>query len=90
MPDLKHGPKRNLVEIGVHSTLAKTYGLITKSLVVVLIFSIVIAFFPELSLVSMFLTGISVGYLLLMIFMSFSIKADKISGSTINEIYGAW
>lgn len=71
--------ERNLIEIGVHGTLAKVYEVVIKIIVVNIIAQLVLIFFAPPATVTMLLMGIPVGMLIFMIATTCTVKADKIS-----------
>lgn len=71
--------ERNLIEIGVHGTLAKVYEVVVKILVVNIIAQLVLVFFAPPAAVMSLLAGITVGMLIFTINSVCTVKADKIS-----------
>ena len=71
--------ERNLIEIGVHGTLAKVYGVVVKILVANIIAQLVLVFFAPPAAVTTLLAGITVGMMIFMIVTACTVKADKIS-----------
>ena len=70
---------RDLIEIGVHATMAKVYGSVTAILVVNCIIQLVLMLFTSSVAVTMLLFGITVGMVIFMIVTECTVKADKIS-----------
>lgn len=71
--------KRDLIETGVHGTMAKVYGVVIKILVANVIVQLVLFFFAPPVAVTTLLAGITVGMLIFMIVTACTVRADKIS-----------
>lgn len=76
---ISENAKRDLIETGVHATLAEVYGLVTKILVVNILINVAFLFFPPPVAIGALFAGITVGMLVFMIVSVCTVKADKIS-----------
>ena len=76
---ISENARRDWIEVGVHATLAKVYGLVTKILVVNILINVAFLFFPPPVAIGALFAGISVSMLIFMVVSVFTVKADKIS-----------
>ena len=77
--------KRDLIETGVHGTLAKVYGVVAKILAVNIIAQLVLFFFAPPVAVVMLMFGTSTGLLIFTVVSTCTVKADKISREEVRD-----
>lgn len=82
---ISENERRDWIEVGVHATMAKVYGLVTAILLVNCIICLAIILFAPPVAFAAFFPGITAGFVIFMIVSSCTVKADKISRKAVRS-----
>ena len=76
---ISENERRDWIEVGVHATISKLYGVVTVILLVNSIICLAIPLFAAPASLAAFFVGITAGLMIFIIVSVCTVKADKIS-----------